>query len=471
MGATFRQYFASTACTMSVAILATCFNWMEPLMNYFISPESEIPMTTSDSSWLVAFVEIGELLGTVPAGMLADRIGRKKVLLLSGPVSLLAWLLVLTTRNIVVLYVVRCISGIGVAIAYACAPMYIAEISEPRIRGELSGQFQTMWYIGILYSYITGHYLSYQNYAYACCVGPFIFVAFFYLMPESPYYELMVDRPKNAIKALRWLRSTKDVDEEFQSIKKSVEQDMKCKGGWRDLFATKKDTKAFLIVQTVCIIKYLNGIPAVLAYATQIFAQSSNGTLKDHELTIGLGVLLCITTFCSAMISDSVGRRPLLIYSTLISATFNIFTGTYLFLSHQGYDVSDYSWVMYVSIAGFCIVSNIGLGPLMLTIQAEYFPSHTRGIGGGITGITTSVAVFINLKQYQTVEDFFGVYVNFWIFALIGYLGTMFMHIVLPETAGKSLGQIQQNSGSTETIEDAGKIENTLNTEENSTKV
>lgn len=456
---------------MSVAMLATCFNWMEPLMQYFISPESEISMTTSDTSWLVASVEIGEVLVTVPAGMLADRFGRKTVLTTTGPLCLLSWLLVLTTRSMAVLYVVRVIHGAGVAVVYAAAPMYIAEIAEPRMRGELSGHFQTMWYVGILYSYLTGHYLNYQNYAYACAVIPIIFATCFYLMPESPYYELMMDRPKKAIKSLKWLRATKNVDEEFQSIRKSVENDMKSQGGWRDLFATRKDAKAFLIVQTVCLIKYLNGITAVLAYATQIFGEASNGAFEPYQMTIGLGVILCIVTFGSALISDSVGRRPLLIYSTMVSVVFNVITGTYLCLIYHDYEVSGYSWILYISITGFCIMSNIGLGPLMQTIQAEYFPSHTRGIGCGITGVTASVSLFINLKQYQTVEDYFGVYLNFYIFAFIGFLGTVFMYIVVPETAGRSLGQIQQNLGSTETVEENSKTDNSLKTDDNSTKV
>ncbi|XP_014277108.1 facilitated trehalose transporter Tret1 [Halyomorpha halys] len=469
MGATFRQYLAATACTLSVAMMATSFNWMEPLMHYFISPDSEIPMSSTDTSWLLSFVELGEVLVTVPAGMLADRFGRKTLLLTTGPLCLLSWLLVLTTRNIIVLYVVRWIQGAGVGIVYTIAPMYIAEISEPRIRGELSGHFQTLWYVGILYSFIAGHYLSYQNYAYACAAIPILFTACFYLMPESPYYDLMVERPKEAKTSLTWLRATKHVDEEFQSIQKSVEEDMKSKGGWRDLFATKKDTKSFFIVQIICFIKYLNGITAILAYATQTFSEASNGFLEDHELTIGLGVLLIVTTFGAAFISDSVGRRPLIIYSTLASVVCNIISGTYYFLNQQGYDVSAYSWVPFVSVTAFCTISNIGLGPLMQTIQAEYFPSHTRGIGSGITEISASVSAFINLKQYQPVVDIAGVYMNFWIFALCGFLGTVFMYYVLPETAGKSLGQIQQDFEGKKKMDKEEKVENSSKSEESST--
>uniref|UniRef100_A0A905R0N3 Major facilitator superfamily (MFS) profile domain-containing protein n=2 Tax=Rhodnius prolixus TaxID=13249 RepID=A0A905R0N3_RHOPR len=429
-------------------------------MSRLTAPDSEIPMNTDHTSWLVASVEFGEMFITLPAGLLADRYGRKPLLLMTGPMCMVSWILILTTRSLTVLFVVRIIQGAAVAIVYTVAPMYIAEISEPRIRGELSGHFQTMWYLGILYVYVTGPFLSYQNYTYCCAITPILFFALFVMMPESPFYLLMVDRSKDAERSLIWLRATKQVDDEYHAIRSSVQEDMKQKGSWRDLIATKKDRKAFFIVQVVCFIKYLNGMPAVVSYSTQIFQAAHTGHISHSHLTIIMGVILCVTTFLAAFMSDSVGRRPLLIISTLGSVLFNIIIGGYMYLAAETrIDVNSYQWVMYTAVAGFCIVSNIGLGPLMQTIQAEFFPSHTRGIGSGMTEITASVATFFNLKQYQTVTDLFGVYMNFWIFALFGLIGAITLCLVLPETAGKSLGQIQHEFEDSVVVEKIGSNE------------
>ncbi|KAK9500625.1 hypothetical protein O3M35_001858 [Rhynocoris fuscipes] len=436
---------------------AICFTWLEPLMARLTGKHSEIPMNTDHTSWLVASVEFGEVFITVPAGLLADRYGRKPLLLMTGPMCMVSWILILTTRSLPVLFVVRIIQGAAVAIVYTVAPMYIAEISEPRIRGELSGHFQTMWYVGILYVYVTGPYLSYQNYTYCCAVIPIVFFALFVMMPESPYYLLMRERSKDAERSLVWLRATKQVDDEFDAIRNSVQEDMKRKGSWRDLIATKKDRKAFYIVQIVCFIKYLNGMPAIVSYSTRTFAASRAGILTHSQLTIAMGVILCVTTFFAAFMSDSVGRRPLLIISTMGSVLFNLIVGAYLYLAEETHiDVTSYQWIMYSAVAGFCIVSNIGLGPLMQTIQAEFFPSHTRGIGSGITEVTASVATFFNLKQYQTIADLFGIYMNFWIFAFFGLIGGLTLCFVLPETAGKSLGQIQHEFEDSVVVEKIG---------------
>jgi SP family facilitated glucose transporter-like MFS transporter 8 len=91
------------------------------------------------------------------------RFGRKPLILWSGPFCIVGWVLVLATRESAVIYVVRVLHGAAVGIVYTVCPMYIAEIAEPRIRGELSGQFQTMWYMGVVYAYIVGAYLEYQR--------------------------------------------------------------------------------------------------------------------------------------------------------------------------------------------------------------------------------------------------------------------------------------------------------------------
>ncbi|BES98432.1 facilitated trehalose transporter Tret1-like [Nesidiocoris tenuis] len=447
LAARFRQYAASGSSSISSAMTAVAFCWLEPLMLKLIAPDSEIPMTTSDTSWLLASIELGEVFTTIPAGLLADRYGRKPLILSTGPLSLLGWILVLTTRNLPVLYVVRIIQGVCIAIVYTVVPMYIAEISEPRIRGELSVHFQTMWYLGITFIYIIGPLFDYQTYTYLCAIWPVVFTLTFMLMPESPYYLCMVKKQEKAAKALRWLRATDDVDVEFHEINRSVEADMKGKGSWKDIIATKKDRKAFFIVQLVCAIKYFNGMPAIVSYATETFMKGS--TIDPHILTISFGILLCVTTTCTAFVSDSVGRRPLLLISTMGSIVFNVIIGVYYFLNEKTeIDVNPYSWIMLTSLAGFCISANIGLGPLLQTVQAEYFPSNTRGIGGGITEMTASITAFINLKQYQIVIDYFGIYMNYFIFALSALVGFVLLYFTVTETAGQSLGEIQNNAES-----------------------
>ncbi|XP_073976931.1 facilitated trehalose transporter Tret1-like isoform X3 [Rhodnius prolixus] len=421
------------------------FVWLAPLMVRLTQPDSPIPMTTEDTSWLSAIIEISEGLATIPAGLLADRWGRKPVMLSAGPLVLLSWAIVLTTRSVPALHLVRLIQGLALAVVIAIVPIYLAEIAEPKLRGQICGNFQVFWYIGLLYSYATGPYLDYNTYVWLACCPPALFLACFLFVPESPYYLLMVREEEKAFETLSWLRAGRDIQKEFTEMKASVAEEMSNKGSWKDLIATKKDRRAFIIVQIVSTIKFMSGMSSIVLYATQTFAASSKITLTSDQMTIILAIILIITTLGANFLSDSIGRRPLLIISTIGATIFHSIVAVYYFLDEKtNIDVSSYMWIAYTSLLGFCIITNVGLGPLSMTIQAEYFPSHTRGIGGGITGLVASVVIFVSIKQYQFMVDNFGVYMNYVTFAVISLVGTVVFMIIIRETAGKSLGQIQK---------------------------
>lgn len=422
----------------------TAFAWFAPLMLRLTSAESPLPMSASESSWIVSSIEFGEVLSVLPAGMLADKWGRKTLVLSGGPMCIVGFLLKATTRSIPILYFVRFIQGLALGIAYTVCPIYIAEIADPKIRGILSCHFQTLWYAGALFAYAVGPYVDYQSYAYICMTLPVLFMVTFWMMPETPYFLLMKGRDKEAKAALAWFRASNNVDAEFKSIEETIQKEFHNQGSWKELFATKKDRKAFFVVQIVCLTKYMNGMSAVVTYSSQTFGQVASNYLGHNELTILIGLLLTIVTFLSSFMSDSIGRRPLLIFSSLTSGICLVVLGTYYFVEFETtVDTKAIVWISYASLTLFCIAANVGLGPLMQTIQAEFFSSNTRGIGGGLTEILASVGAFLCIKQYQMVQDAVGVFLNYWIYATVCFLGAIALYIFLPETSGKSLGEIQ----------------------------
>lgn len=376
--------------------------------------------------------------------LICFRFGRKKLLLSTGPLILLAWALIIFTRSLVVLYLVRFLQGVAMGVGFVVAPMYIAETSEPRIRGTLSGQFQTLYFAGTLIAYCTGPYLSYNTYAFTLASLPILFLITFCSMPESPYYLLMVNRTESARKSLNWLRGGSNVEKEFNSIRYSVEEDMKQKGGWKDLIATRNDRKSLFIVLLVCLIKFMNGMTALTIYASQTLAEATHD-IPYNVMTVILGVVLVVTSFISAFLSDIIGRRPLLISSTAGCTVFCTFIAIYQYID-QFTDIclARYSWIYILSMISFCVMANIGIGPLVQTLQAEYFPSRTRSIGGAFAQTISSFAAFLNVKLYENVSEEIGTYFNYIIFAFVSLVGTIALSIILKETAGKSLGQIQK---------------------------
>ncbi|XP_066902063.1 facilitated trehalose transporter Tret1 isoform X2 [Halyomorpha halys] len=441
---TVRQHVAALTCSLSVAITATSFVWYAPLLLNIGSPESEVPMTSAQTSWLISSMELGCLFFNIPAGIISNRVGRKYPILFIGPTCGLAFIVLAYTRSLPVLFVLRQIQGLCLALAYVVGPIYIAEVSEPRLRGSTSCHIQTMWFAGCLYDYCVGPYVDYQTYALLCLPIPLLFTATFFFMPESPYYLIMKGRNEEAKQALSWLRGVKEVNEEFKEIEETIGREVYEHGSWKDLFQTKKDRMAFFIVQVCSITKYMGGMPAFANYVSQTFGESTIKYLDHNQLTIVTGVLLTAATFSSCLLSVNFGRRPMLIYSCFCCFLFTFVIGGYFFLDFEtAFDVSPYVWVLYVSVIGFIITANVGVGPLLQTVQAEYFTAKTRGIGGALTLVIGSTATFISIKQYQFIQDTVGVYLNYWIWAIVLLFGAICMYFFLPETAGRTLGEIQ----------------------------
>ena len=147
-----------------------------------------------------------------------DRFGRKKGILLAALGNCIAWTMIACANSITTLYLARTLSGIGSDVAFVSAPMYIAEISEPKIRGFFATFVYIMMILGVVIIYSVGSFVTIST---SACVGAtiaFSQLITFSWMPESPYFLLLKGKKRAAKKSLSWLRKTNDVQEELDSI-------------------------------------------------------------------------------------------------------------------------------------------------------------------------------------------------------------------------------------------------------------
>ncbi|XP_054278042.1 facilitated trehalose transporter Tret1-like [Macrosteles quadrilineatus] len=440
-----RQYSAAFIASLSVLMAGTSYGWINPLLVRLLASDSELPMTADQSSWVVALIELGDLFSPLPAAYFVDTIGRKPLLLYTSPMYIVSWILVLTTRSLPILYFVRILQGFGMGIVYTVLPMYLGEIAEPKIRGAISTFFEGMWCLGILLEYCLGPSLSYQELSAASLVVPVVFLITFIFMPESPYFFAMVRDRDQAEKSLAWLRGHVLVEEELKEIEESVENEMKSqKQSWKDVFATRVNRRAFFIVQVATITKFMSGIGAVLSYSSQTFNGATRSFLTPDQFTILMGSLILLSTLAASFFVDGAGRRPLILLSAAGCGVFELLAALYYYLDERTtVDVSSYSWVAFGSVAAYCVVFSLGVGPLVPVLQAELFPSNTRGMASAITTLTDTFASLLCMKLYEVIASNFGVYLNYLIYAGFSLCGLAVMYFILPETKGRSFVQIQ----------------------------
>ena len=222
--------------------VGTCFAWVAQQLVHLLGPDSEVPMTPSQSSWMIALIDIGNIITPLPTAYLVNKIGRRICLLSTGPMFLISWLLVLYVRNVEVLCVARIIQGMGIGVVFTSLPVYLSEISSPEIRGIVCTVFQNSLFFGMLFEYCIGSYFSYVNLTLITAIIPALFTILFYFQPETPYYLLMKGRREEAAKSLALLRGKRpdEVKEELEEIAVSVEQQMANRTSWNCLLYTSR---------------------------------------------------------------------------------------------------------------------------------------------------------------------------------------------------------------------------------------
>lgn len=438
----------------------TSLGWPSPVLEKLAAGGGRVPMnaTNEQQSWMIALLELGNLVSPVPFGLLVDVVGRKPCLLMTGPLYIVSWLMVLGGKTVGVLYCVRLLQGACIGVITTVAPVYVGEIAGDGIRGALSTFFNGMLNAGILYVYCVGPLVTYDGLAYFALLVPCAFVVACLWIPESPYYHVLRDDDKKAHEALAWLQGDAGPDavvRELMHIKAEVQQhrDERLRDGRRctarELFGSRCGRRAFLIVQIVAAADVLSGMTTVLAYASSTFGHADTArTLSPDQFTVLLGALIFCTTFAAGYLVDRLGRRPLLLFSCFGCGAFELLTGAYYYCYERrgaigGGAEALGAWIPFAAIGSFAVIYSVGLGPLLPTLQGEMFPSNVRGLASAITSVTLTVISFVGLKMYQVITDRWGIHVNYFIYGTGCLASFLLIYRYLPETKGKTFAQIQ----------------------------
>ena len=172
--------------------------------------------------WITSSVMFGAIFGGVVAGQLSDRLGRRKMILISAVIFVVGSILsgIAPHDGILFLIVSRMFLGLAVGAASALVPAYMSEMAPAKLRGRLSGINQTMIVSGMLLSYIVDYLLKDlpETMAWRMMLGlaavPAIILFFGMLkLPESPRFLIKNNKFDEARKVLGYIRSNKkDID-------------------------------------------------------------------------------------------------------------------------------------------------------------------------------------------------------------------------------------------------------------------
>lgn len=437
------QYLASISACMLATGVGTALAWTAPVLPTLYEPDNWLVITSEQGSWVSSLLALGAMVGALPSGKMADKLGRKKSLLILAAPFLLSWLLIIVSSHLWLINVARFIVGVGVGASCVLVPTYISEVAETSTRGTLGALFQLFLTVGIVAVYILGSLVGYTALAIICALVEVVFLGSFFFMPESPHWLVSQMRKPEANIVMAVLRGdVYDPSEELASMQRAAEEAAAKKASFFDLVRTVGARKALLASCGGMVFQQMSGINAVIFNTFTIF-QAAGSSLPSDVAAIIVSLVQMIMSGVAALIVDRAGRKPLLMLSSGFMALCLIALGYYFKMKDDGSDVASLGWLPLTSLTLFMIAFSIGLGPVPWMLTSELFPAETKANASGVAVTLNWFLVFLVTKTFPMMTLQMGMGGTFWLFAAIMVIATVFTFFLVPETKGKTMEEIQ----------------------------
>ncbi|MBW8090169.1 sugar porter family MFS transporter [Streptomyces hygroscopicus subsp. hygroscopicus] len=413
--------------------------------------ESDFGLTPLSSGVVVSSILVGAMIGAAGAGNLADRHGRRPVLVTAAAIFTLGAAMASFAPSAAILTAARVVLGLGIGVASNLVPVFIAEIAPPLYRGRLVGLNQLMITLGIVLAYVSNYALEHVNHSWRWMFGiaavpAVLFGAGMLAMPESPRWLALRGHTERARAALTRLRGPDDpaaVEAELAEAATragdTAERTAR-KNRWRAL--TSRSVRPVIVAGVgLQILGQASGVNTVIYYAPKIFESSGLGSSSSILATVGVGVVNLVMTPVGMVTVDRIGRTKLL---ALGAFTMTLALAGLAAALAAGGQHSSVAWLAVAFVILFIAAVATTLNVVVFIIPSELYPLRIRGTAMSATMFSNWTMNFLVSLTFLTLLDTLGGAGTFTLYAAVCALLTVFALRCVPETRGKSLEQIEQ---------------------------
>ena len=368
---------------------------------------------------------IGCLVGAMVAGGAADKFGRKPLLMTSAVLFTVSAIATGLFNDFTLFNIARFIGGMGIGVASALAPMYIAEVSPAEIRGRMVSLNQMTIVLGILSAQVVNMLLArdtslaesqtwniewgwrWMFWAETLPAALFLVMSFF--IPESPV---------------------------FLALKHEEMKESKHEAGLKELFQSKY-SKVLLLGLVIAVFQQWCGTNVIFNYAQEIFVGAGfdvDGMFINIVIT---GIANVLFTFVALYTIEKWGRRTLMLIGAGGLGLIYLTLGTCYFMGLTGF-------LMVALVVLAISVYAMTLGPVTWTLLAEIFPNRIRGIAMATCTFALWVGCCTLTFSFPSMNAALGSSGTFWIYSGICVCAFIFLMRNCPETKGKSLEELEK---------------------------
>ncbi|WHP32563.1 sugar porter family MFS transporter [Trabulsiella odontotermitis] len=409
----------------------------------------------AQSGWAMSSALAGCVFGALISGWCADKLGRRLPLILSAilfSASALGTALA-TSFDMFVIY--RIVGGVGIGLASALSPLYIAEVSPAEKRGRFVAVNQLTIVIGVLAAQLINLIIAdpvpggatqqmlvdtwngqmgWRWMFGAELVPALAFLVLMFFVPESPRWLMKAGKPERARTMLERIGSKGYAAQTLQDIAQTLQQDNH-KVSYSTLL--QPQIKPIVIIGMVlAVFQQWCGINVIFNYAQEIFASAGfdiNGTLKSIVAT---GIINLVFTIAALPLVDKLGRRKLMLLGASgLTVIYVLIAGAYA--------MGVMGWPVLVLVLAAIAIYALTLAPVTWVLLSEIFPTRVRGLAMSLGTLALWIACFLLTYTFPLLNASLGAAGSFLLYGVICAAGYFYILRNVPETKGVTLEALE----------------------------
>jgi len=390
--------------------------------------------------WAVGCMFLGCAAGSLIAGILADKFGRRRILIVCAVFFAVTGLVAGASHHLNIFKLSRFVGGLGIGAVVLLAPLYLSELAPPFLKGRLVAFYQLAIVFGILLAYLSCSSLygvGLNNWRWMLASQLILSVLFLLLvgwLPETPGQQAKDGKVEKAMATLVvTIGSFDGAAKELSALEDSFIVNGPVY--FKHLFKPPYRRRLFIgILVGVC--QQLTGINAVLYYAPLIFKEMGADAAASSLQTIGMGVVIVITAFLAIRPVDKMSRKNIMLAgSSLMGFSLAIVAACF---QNKYFD----SYVIRIFLFLYVGIFSCTLGTATWLYLAEIFPGHIRGWAMSIAILALWLADFAVTLSFPAMSKYLGMPLTLLCYACMCGVVFLLIRWKVQETNGLSVEEI-----------------------------
>jgi SP family sugar:H+ symporter-like MFS transporter len=432
--------------------------------------QTEFGSSEVGTGFNVASMLLGCAVGAFFAGNLADKWGRRPVMILTALAFVAsAWGSGISSGSLEFVFF-RITGGLAVGAASILAPAYISEIAPPSIRGSLATLQQLMIVIGLFMAFVSNYFIAgaagsasevfwfgfdaWQWMYWIEILPASLFFLSLLFIPESPRFLVAAGEEDQARTVINTLSTAGNADEKIADIRSTLQ---KGRPSLSDIVhrhtgpLLKRIHPLVWVGLGLAALQQFTGINVVFYYGAILWKAAGYTESVSLLLNVVQGSVNVAFTFVAIALIDRVGRKPLLLIGALGQAVM-LGVMAYAFGTAPMAETGDLQlsqtmgWVALIAANTYIAFFAFSWGPVMWVMLGEMFPNRFRGAALSLAVLVQWLSNFTITMTFPPMLETIGLGASYGIYAAFGVVAFFFVRAFVKETKGRTLEDMSREA-------------------------